>query len=58
MEKEIKDLEAEKNSIHEQMSSPELPYEKLQQLSKRISEITELIDAKEFRWLELSEAIN
>ena len=57
LEKEIKDLEAEKNSIHEQMSSPELPYEKLQQLSKRISEITELIDAKEFRWLELSEAV-
>jgi ATP-binding cassette subfamily F protein uup len=57
LEKEIKDLEAEKNSIQQQLSSSDLPYEKLQKLSNRISEITELIDAKEFRWLELSEAV-
>jgi ATP-binding cassette subfamily F protein uup len=58
LEKEIKDLEAEKNSIQEQLSSSGLPYEKVQKLSSRISEITELIDTKEFRWLELSEAVS
>jgi ABC transport system ATP-binding/permease protein len=58
LEKEIRDLEAEKIAIQEKLSATDLPYEKLQQLSNRISEITVLIDEKEFRWLELSEAVS
>jgi ABC transport system ATP-binding/permease protein len=54
--KELKELEAEKISIHEKLAAPGLPYEELDKLSKRILEIDRLVDDKEMRWLELSEA--
>lgn len=54
--KEIPLLEQEKAEIAERMSSPNLPYEELQKLSARITEITEQLDEKELRWLELSES--
>ncbi len=53
--KDIPALEAEKAEITAKMSAPELPYEELQKLSARITEITDLLDEKELRWLELSE---
>jgi ATP-binding cassette subfamily F protein uup len=37
------------------MNDGSLPFDQLQQLSVRISEITNLLDEKELRWLELSE---
>jgi ATP-binding cassette subfamily F protein uup len=55
LEKELPQLEKERTELTEQMSQPNLPFEKLQQISARITEINSLIDEKEMRWLELSE---
>jgi len=55
LEKEIANLEAEKQSIEEQLSNPEAPFEKLNLLSHRINAITNELHQKEMRWLELSE---
>jgi ATP-binding cassette subfamily F protein uup len=55
LEKEISSLTAEKASITEKLSSSTLPFEELQQLSNRIGEVTQQLDEKELRWLELSE---
>ena len=55
LEKEIEALSAEKNSIQQKLNSGESPYEELQQLSLRIGEVSQLLDEKEMRWLELSE---
>jgi len=57
LEKEIADLEAEKQQIENQLSDPDAPYERLNLLSRRIGEITTLLSDKEMRWLELSEII-
>jgi len=56
LEKELAQLETERKSIYEQLSSPDLPFEDLQKLSERVNSINEEIDLKEMRWLELSEA--
>ncbi|MBO9202750.1 MULTISPECIES: ABC-F family ATP-binding cassette domain-containing protein [Niastella] len=55
LQQDIANLEKEKQTITEQMNSGSLPFDQLQQLSVRISEITNLLDEKELRWLELSE---
>lgn len=55
LEKELPALEKEKAEITEKMSQPALAYEELEKLSKRITEITQLLEEKELRWLELSE---
>lgn len=55
LEQEIRDLQTEKENITEKLGAGSLPYEELQKLSSRIAEITESIDQKEMRWLELSE---
>jgi ATP-binding cassette subfamily F protein uup len=55
LEKEIAELNLEKESITAKLATPDLPFDQLQQLSARIGEITRLVDEKEFRWLELSE---
>jgi ATP-binding cassette subfamily F protein uup len=55
LEKDLSDLEAEKKAISEKLSSAETSFDELQHLSKRIGEISHLIDQKELRWLELSE---
>jgi ATP-binding cassette subfamily F protein uup len=57
LEKDIPALEAEKETIVIKMSSGELPYGELQQLTSRITEITQLLEEKEMRWLELSEGM-
>lgn len=57
LEKDIPALEQEKTAISEKMSSPNLPYDELQQLSGRITEVTQLLEEKELRWLELSEFV-
>ena len=58
LEKEIEDLGLEKERINAQLNSGIAPFEELQQLSQRIGEVTRLLDEKEMRWLELSEAIS
>jgi ABC transport system ATP-binding/permease protein len=55
LEKELAQMEIERKGIYEQLSSPELSYEKLQELTERISFLNNSIDEKELRWLELSE---
>jgi ABC transport system ATP-binding/permease protein len=54
LEKEMPELEQEKASIAEKMTG-NIPFEELQKLSNRAIEITELLETKELRWLELSE---
>jgi len=56
--KEIKELEEEKKEIHLKLSGNSIPFEELQQLSNRIGAITQLLDEKELRWLELSEKVS
>ncbi|MBV9963097.1 MAG: ATP-binding cassette domain-containing protein, partial [Parafilimonas sp.] len=55
LEKEIADLEAEKQNIEEQLSNPTAPFEQLNLLSHRINVISNELNQKEMRWLELSE---
>jgi ATP-binding cassette subfamily F protein uup len=55
LEKEIAELETERQQIQNQLSDPGAPYERLNLLSKRIGEISNLLSEKEMRWLELSE---
>jgi ATP-binding cassette subfamily F protein uup len=57
LEKEIADLGQEKIMVTQQLNSGETAFDKLQQLSLRIGEITRLLDEKEMRWLELSEMV-
>lgn len=55
LEKEMADLTKEKETITEKLNSGSVPFDELQQLSQRIGEVTQLLDEKELRWLELSE---
>ena len=57
LEKEIADLTREKEMINNQLNNSNTPFEELQKLSLRIGEITQLLDEKELRWLELSEVV-
>jgi ABC transport system ATP-binding/permease protein len=58
LEKEIADLNREKETITQKFSDGNLPFEELQDLSQRIGEVSTLLDSKEMRWLELSEMID
>lgn len=58
LEKDIAALEAEKATITEKMMDPGLNYDQMQQLSNRMLTITEQLEEKEMRWLELSEYIS
>ncbi len=55
IELEIAQLEKEKESILEQMNSGELSPDELQSISKRFEQLSQELENKEFRWLELSE---
>jgi len=55
LEQEIADLEEEKRQIEEALCSGTLSVEELTEHSKRLPQLTELIDEKTFRWMELSE---
>jgi ABC transport system ATP-binding/permease protein len=55
LQKELEDLQLEKDSLTARLNDGSLPYEELQQASERIVVVTELLDEKELRWLELSE---
>ena len=56
LEKEIARLTDEKRKITEQLNNANTPFDELHKLSLRIGEIDQLVDGKELRWLELSEA--
>jgi ABC transport system ATP-binding/permease protein len=55
LQKEIETLQKEKETLTNLLASGETDFAKLQQASERIGQITDDIDEKEFRWLELSE---
>lgn len=55
LEKDMAKLEQEKKEIEEQLCSGTLSVEELTEKSKRLPLIKEELDAKEMRWLELSE---
>lgn len=55
LEKDIPALEAERERITADMSSGALAYEQMQSLTARLTEISEALEEKEMRWLELSE---
>jgi ATP-binding cassette subfamily F protein uup len=55
LENEIKELEKEKGIVTEKLNSGAIPFDELQQLSNRIGQITNSLEEKEMRWLELSE---
>ena len=56
LEKEIPKLEKEKSEIENKLSSGEITdSDEIIKLSERFSYLTELLDDKEMRWLELSE---
>jgi ATP-binding cassette subfamily F protein uup len=55
LEKEMPELEKEKQTITHTMGEANISYEELQKLSQRILEIDRLLGEKEMRWLELSE---
>ena len=58
LENEINDLTKEKAAITLKLNNGNLPFEVLQQLSIRINNVTQQLDEKELRWLELSEHRN
>jgi len=55
LEKDIESLEMEKASISEELNSGTLSNSELHDKSNRFGEITDLLEEKEMRWLELSE---
>lgn len=55
LEEEIAALNSEKETITAQLTNSNLSFEELQQLSVRIGTVSQLLDDKELRWLELSE---
>jgi ATP-binding cassette subfamily F protein uup len=55
LEQEIARLEAEKKSLEEALCSGTLAVDTLTAYSRRLPQLTELIDEKSMRWLELSE---
>ena len=55
LEKDLVQLAEERQAIEVELSSGSLPYDRLNEASKRIEEIIALVDEKELRWLELSE---
>ena len=54
---EIEHLTKEKSELHTKLNAGAIPYEELQKISARYAEVTELLDEKEMRWLELSENV-
>jgi ATP-binding cassette subfamily F protein uup len=57
LEGELAALERERKSLYEQFNNSALPYDELQKISSRITAVSQAIDQKEMRWLELSEGV-
>ncbi len=55
LEKEISDLNKEKDQITEKLHDASINFDKIQQLSKQFTIVTEALESKELRWLELSD---
>ncbi len=55
LQKEVPELEKEKLELNEKLLSGSAPYDELNKMIERIGEVTKQLEAKELRWLELSE---
>jgi ATP-binding cassette subfamily F protein uup len=55
LEKEIRDLNKEKEQLTEKLHDGTINFDMIQQLSQRFNAVEETLQTKEFRWLELSE---
>jgi ATP-binding cassette subfamily F protein uup len=55
LEKEIEEFTKEKNAITGKLNNGAIPFDELQKISSRLEELTQILDKKEMRWLELSE---
>ena len=55
LEQEIKDLNAEKEQITGKLHDATINFDMIQQLSQRFTVVSDILQLKEFRWLELSE---
>lgn len=55
LESELAALEKERKTLYEKLNSSTLPYSEIQNITTRTTEISASIEAKELRWLELSE---
>ncbi|MBQ8056634.1 MAG: ABC-F family ATP-binding cassette domain-containing protein, partial [Paludibacteraceae bacterium] len=58
LEKDIEKLELEKKELETKMNSGELTHDKLLECSNRYQQVSDLLDEKTMRWLELSEIGN
>ncbi len=58
LEKEIADLEKEKEILSQKLNGGNQPFAELQQMSTRISQIDALLEEKEMRWLEFSDTFS
>jgi len=50
-------MNKEKEQLAVQLSAGNLEYQQLQEISERFKHVSEQIDEKEMRWLELSELL-
>ena len=55
LEKEIEQLENEKEELEKSLLNPNLEVNKIVENSKRLSEVVSMIDEKSLRWMELDE---
>ena len=55
LEKEISELNKEKDGISQKLHDGSVNFDSIQQLSLRFTEISQTLQNKEYRWLELSE---
>ncbi len=55
--KALESLNKEKETLSEKLSTGTLSYQELQEISEKFKEVSNQIDEKEMRWLELSEII-
>jgi len=55
LEPEIEKLEQEKSALEAEMNQGELGYQELEEKSKRVAVLIELIDARLHRWMELGQ---
>ena len=55
LEKELVDLEKERKELEVIVQKPNIAMEEMMEKSKRLGEVVDMINEKEFRWLELDE---
>ena len=55
LEKEVPALEKKKEDLHEKVNSGTLPYDELNKAIAELGSVSQELEEKELRWLELSE---